>query len=46
MLFNTLVLLIQKRPTEALREKIDTLWTLSRLTDEEYSQLCAMFPAQ
>lgn len=39
MLFKTLVKLAAKGMTEELREKIDTLYALGRLTDEEYHKL-------
>ncbi len=39
MLFKTLKILVAKRMTEDLREKIDTLYALGRLTDEQYKEL-------
>lgn len=40
MLFKTLKKLVQKNGlTEEIRNKIDTLYALSRLTDEEYREL-------
>ena len=39
MLFKTLKKLVPKGMTEELREKIDTLYALGRLTEEQYKEL-------
>jgi len=44
MLYNTLQLLISRGRTEGLREKVDTLYVLGRITEEQYQALCEQLP--
>lgn len=39
MLFKTLEKLVAKGMTDELRERIDTLYALGRLTEEQYKEL-------
>ena len=39
MLFKTLKKLVAKGMTDELRERIDTLYALGRLTEEQYKEL-------
>ena len=40
MLYNTLKLLIARGRTEGMRDKLDTLYALDRLTLAQYTELC------
>lgn len=42
MLVNTIKLLIRAGRTVGLREKLDTLYALGRLTLAQYNELCGM----
>ncbi len=45
MLYNTLKMLIACGRTDGLHVKLDTLYTLGRLTDAQYIELAGMLPA-
>lgn len=39
MLYNVLLRMIESGSTDGLREKIDVLYVIGRLTDEQYNEL-------
>lgn len=46
MLYRTLLKLIERGRTEGLSEKIDIFFAAGKLTEEEYTTLVEMLPAE